>query len=159
MFAKSVCALGAVLMLAGGGVGAATVDEVAARALDLKKAETEAKLQDVQRKGAPAAPMPLPQLGGGAVAIDDDNIRLAGVYGLNGDLRADVVYRGAVVPLSKENPKLGPWKLVEISSTSIKLARGKETRLIVLSAPPESGAGTSQGVAHSLPQLPAAGFR
>ena len=151
---------------------APTVEEAANKELELRQLKAEAEIEDVRSKkgsaGAAAqAPGPvrtLPAAVAGSQGEDED-LRLAGVYGLGNELRADILYRGAVITLSKANPQMGPWKLVGIEPNAIKLARGKQVRTILVSSTVGQQAGgmtTPGGMPYSqgaLPALPAAPYR
>lgn len=147
---------------------APTVEEAANTELELRQLKAEAEIEDVRSKkgsaGAAQAPGPVravPAAVAGSQGEDED-LRLAGVYGLGNELRADILYRGAVITLSKANPQMGPWKLVGIEPNAIKLARGKQVRTILVSSTVGQQAGgmtTPGGMPGSLPALPAAPYR
>lgn len=150
---------------------APTVEEAANKELELRQLKAEAEIEDVRAKkaGATQAPGqphgPVPAAVATSRADEDEDLRLAGVYGLGNELRADILYRGAVITLSKANPQMGPWKLVAIEPNAIKLARGKQVRTILVSSTvgQQAGGMTTPGAVPygpgSLPALPAAQYR
>lgn len=137
----------AVALMFCGAVSAATLEEVAAKRLELEKIEIEAKIAEAQKRavGTPAAapatstpPAALPPGLAAAQSFVSDEPQLVAVYGLGNELRAEILYKGAVIAISKLQRAVGPWKVQAIEQNAVTLARGKEVKTVYVAARAET---------------------
>lgn len=121
-----------------------TVAELSSINAELKMQELQNKLSEAKNKhstaelppggaamsgglGAPASgpslPPPMPTLAG--ATVESEEIRLQAIYGIEDNLKAEVLYNGNSFTLSKNEPglKLGSWTVTGITPFSLILSK------------------------------------
>jgi hypothetical protein len=137
-----------------------TVQEFTNRAADIKRAEFDAKQEELRRgKGTGSAELPA------AVARScGDDLSMIAVYGIGRNLRADFGYRGAsITAAAGDRADMGGWAVEELTPTRavmVKRQGKKVTRCPVylaaatrdFSTPPSSPRAASE-VAPQVPPI------
>lgn len=143
---------------------AVTLEELGQKKAELDAAEVDAKLAELKNKATPgglgAMPaLPAPGAAGQQVkpvTAEEDPPRLVAVYGLGADLHGEIYYRGAVVPIAvRGNNRVGPWRVKQITGSSVTLVKGRHTRQLYIGANPDNEVG-NRAVGGSMGALPVA---
>jgi type IV pilus biogenesis protein PilP len=139
-----------------------TVEDIAALQAELARAELQKKIDEAKAHNKDAAPVatPQPALAKQVAYEHYDTIPreahrlenavkeadVIAIYGVGGNLNADVQYNGALYTLSKTSPNfVGNWKLLSITPNRVKfIGHGGAQHEISLSLPEDtSKSGTS----------------